>query len=214
MSAIKVVVLDFDGVVLETVGIKAKAFKQLFFEYGEEAVAYIVRYHLLHGGISRFEKFKHFYNSYLGRTVSDQELQALNETFLELCFDKILAAPFVPGALEFISAAGRKWPLYIASGTPEDELHQILRHLKMDRLFKSAYGSPDKKKNLLERVLDLEAVAPEQALMVGDSMTDLEAASAVGMNFYGRGHFEGYPCAPDLTGLMGFTTAFGSDPCQ
>lgn len=59
---IEVIILDFDGVVVESVDIKTEAFRELFQEY--ENVDDIVQYHLQNNAISRFIKFKYIYESF------------------------------------------------------------------------------------------------------------------------------------------------------
>ncbi len=60
---IRVIILDFDGVVAESVDIKTEVFWELFQEH--ENVDDIVQYHLQNNAILRFMKFKHIYDNFL-----------------------------------------------------------------------------------------------------------------------------------------------------
>ena len=53
----KVVILDFDGVILDSVNIKTEAFKEIFNRESKVIQNKIVNYHLKNGGISREKKF-------------------------------------------------------------------------------------------------------------------------------------------------------------
>ena len=72
------------------------------------------------------------------------------------------------------------------------------------RFFRGVYGSPPGKTEILAAIVHKTGVLPKEALMVGDSSTDLEAATSVGTFFYGRGvEFSNskWPWAEDLTKL-------------
>ena len=58
---LKAILFDFDGVLVESVDIKTKAFAKLFENEGPEIVNKVVEYHLANGGVSRFKKFDYIY---------------------------------------------------------------------------------------------------------------------------------------------------------
>ncbi|WP_147819468.1 HAD family hydrolase [Salidesulfovibrio onnuriiensis] len=200
---IQAVVFDCDGVLLESVEVKARAFEYVFAEYGAEATAMIRDYHRDNGGISRQRKFAYFYEKWLGRGITPEESEALNRRFTEYCLESVLGSPMVPGARECLERLHGTLPMWVASGAPQDELRMILARRGLDRYFEDVFGSPDTKDVILRRIIQMNRLAPERVLMVGDSSTDLEAAESVGCRFYGRGRFEGHPWAEDLVPLAG-----------
>jgi HAD superfamily hydrolase (TIGR01549 family) len=120
----------------------------------------------------------------------------------------VIAAPWVPGAREFAESHHRELPLFVVSGTPQDELRAIVERRGMARYFAEVLGSPAKKEDLLRGLLARHRLEAERTLMVGDSITDYDAASAAGMAFLGRvpaGAASPFPAgtelAPDLHGL-------------
>jgi len=178
---IRAAILDFDGVVLESADIKTRAFERLF-DGDERAVAY----HLRHAGISRYEKFRHITIEIQGREYTDQDDQRLGDEFARLVLEEVLACPFVPGARELLERRSAQVPLYVASGTPQDELRGIVEQRGIAPLFSGVFGSPDTKDVIARQVLGEIGVAPAEALLVGDAVTDMEAARAVGIPFAGR----------------------------
>jgi hypothetical protein len=72
----------------------------MFAHHGAEVAAKVREHHLANLGISRFKKFEWIYANVLQQPLSEAQSQALGEQFSTLALDKILAAPFVPGALE------------------------------------------------------------------------------------------------------------------
>ena len=199
---------DFDGVLVESVDTKTRAFAALYAEHGPEVVERVVAFHLRHGGLSRHEKFRYGHEVVLGRALSQAESERLAERFAERVVDAVIAAPWVPGAREFVEAHWRELPLFIVSGTPEDELVAIAERRGMARYFAGVFGSPAKKDELLRALLARRGVAPGHTLFVGDSITDYDAARAAGTAFLGRvpaGAASPFPAgtetAPDLCGL-------------
>ena len=84
--SISLVVFDCDGVILESVAVKTRAFGRIVEQFGPEAVERMNEYHLAHGGVSRIRKFVWFYNEVLGRKIVEADLQLLNRKFRQLVF--------------------------------------------------------------------------------------------------------------------------------
>jgi len=203
-------VFDFDGVLVDSVDVKTRAFEQIYAPHGPSVVEQVVAYHLEHGGLSRLEKFRHCHAALLGRTLGADEEAALGQRFTELVENAVVAAPWIPGAREFLEAHWRRLPLFVASGTPEAELKRIIDRRGMMKYFAEAQGSPATKGEILAGFIARHALHPDRVLMVGDSRTDLEGARAVQAQFLGvspaseRGFPEDVPVLPDLTQLGPF----------
>ena len=201
-SAIDVVVFDCDGVLLDSVPVKTRTFGKLFEDLGPEAVAHVIKYHLSHGGTSRYAKFEHYYQEFHGRSITPEESAALDKRFNELALDELVRTPFLPGVEDFLKAHRETWPLYVASGAPQYELEIVLSKVGLAGYFKGILGSPTPKAQLLADIVAAEGVAPGRVLMIGDANTDLAAARAVGTRFVGIGEFpEPVAWLPDLTTL-------------
>lgn len=182
---LKAIALDFDGVILESVEIKTRAFRALFKDYPEH-IERIVRLHREQAGVSRYEKFETIYREYLQLPLSDVDKDRLGREFSALVAEEMLACPFVPGALEFLAREAGHRPIFLVSGTPEAELREIVKLRKLDRYFDGVLGSPRSKDALLKEILSAQALGPAELLVVGDAMTDFTAARAVGAHFIGR----------------------------
>ena len=197
-------VFDFDGIILESVNARTEAFRALALPWGEEAADALAAYHLKHGGVSRYLKFEWFFKEVLGKPLSEEGSQELGREFSRLCLEKVKAAPFVPGFLQVLSVAHGRWPLYVASGTPHDELCDILRCRELSGFFEGVFGTPPAKNELLQKAVAASGANPAEVMMIGDSHTDLEAALFVGTAFYGRGDYfkdKNVDWSDDLTGL-------------
>jgi phosphoglycolate phosphatase-like HAD superfamily hydrolase len=207
--SLKAVVLDFDGVILQSVAVKTGAFGRLFDNEKPEHREAIVAYHLKNGGISRFEKFRWAYREVLRRPLSPDEEKELGSRFNRLVEDGVVAAAWVPGASEFLKACHKTWPLFVASGTPQDEMRRIVERRGIGGYFRKVFGSPTKKAEILRGIAKDVGCALSELVMVGDASNDFEAARETGVPFIGivlKG--EASPFAsdvrvlPDLTGLQ------------
>jgi phosphoglycolate phosphatase-like HAD superfamily hydrolase len=201
------IIFDFDGVLVESNDIKAHAFAELYSDLGDEIVARIVDYHLSFGGLSRFAKLRHFHGTYRGLSLSDQEMQDLADRFSSLVVDKVVQAAWVPGARAFLDAHLGKATMFVASGTPRDELATIVERRGMAHYFTDVFGSPTPKKKNVRDALEKYRLSPGDVLFVGDAPADQEAALANGLDFIGRRSsphrkfLEGTVCIDDLQGL-------------
>ena len=179
------IVFDCDGTLVDSKEIKSKAFGKLYESYGKEIVRRVVAYHRKHEGISRFKKFKYLQETLLGQPYSDKLGKQLSRNYSELVMEAIVQAPFIDGAFEFLKNYHHICPLFVASGTPEPELREIVKQRNMDRFFQGVYGSPSTKKQILEHILMQNNWSPNRLLMVGDALTDWEGAKQSKVCFMG-----------------------------
>jgi HAD superfamily hydrolase (TIGR01549 family) len=185
---IKALILDFDGVIAESVDIKTKAFARLFAKESKSVLPRIIRYHLANAGVSRFEKFRHIYKRILKRNLGDSEFRRLCADFSCLVKEQVIAAPYVRGAREFLDKYACRYRCYMLSATPRKEIEEIARAKKIRRFFKMVYGAPAKKQQVVKEIMRREGLRPCEVLYVGDALSDYEAARKNGVNFIARIH--------------------------
>ncbi len=183
---IKAIIFDFDGVLVESVDVKTRAFARMFEDRGVEIVRQVTDFHLKNGGLSRVHKFKYYYKEILKCSLSEKKLEELCNTFSRLVVDEVINSPYVDGAKEFLDSVHSKIDLYVASGTPEEELREIVRCRGMDMYFKGIYGSPEQKGNIAKMVLQQNGYITNEVVFIGDSITDLKGAQDSGLRFIGR----------------------------
>jgi phosphoglycolate phosphatase-like HAD superfamily hydrolase len=180
----RAVVFDFDGVILESADIKTQAFLELFSQYPEHKSA-ILEHHLANVGVSRYRKFEWIYANLLGQVIKEEESQRLGQSFTDIAFEQILRCPFVSGAVECLEGLHDRLT-FIASGTPEDELRQIVRKRELTAYFHGVWGSPATKVAILERVMTDYGLVPGEVVFIGDGISDYEAARSTGVRFIAR----------------------------
>lgn len=199
---------DFDGVLADSVELKTRAFAILFEPYGPEVVARVVAHHRYYGGMTRVEKFSHYYREYLGKSLSNQEMTDLCRRFSALVVDEVVAAPEISGAGEFLQRWCGRLVCFVISATPEEEIKEIVKRRGMDGYFKEVLGAPASKKKNLETLLAKYDLNPSRCCFFGDAESDYWAAHTCGVDFYGIVPGEDAPligACPEVRWSKGFT---------
>jgi len=181
----KAIFFDFDGVILESADIKTDAFLEVFKDYPEHLES-INKYHLQHMGVSRFKKFEWIFKELLHRPLDEETSQNLGNQFSDIVLEKVLAAPFVPGAMQLLDLVYQKTLCFIASGTPQIELKGIVHNRKIAQYFVEAHGSPATKTEIVEDVLKRFNLDRSNCWFVGDATSDYDSATATGLTFVAR----------------------------
>ena len=180
------VFFDFDGVILDSVNVKTEAFAAMYCQYGLHIEKAVAQYHLENGGVSRFKKFKYFQAVLLGKPPTEKKLEALGEQFQGLVLEKVLRAPFIPGALETLEELkDKKIPSFIVSGTPDEEIKYIVSTRNLDKYFLEVHGSPTTKDALVLDIAERHQLILADCLFCGDATTDFHAAQKTGVPFLG-----------------------------
>ena len=181
----KIVFWDFDGVIKDSVGSKSDAFESLFLPYGKDLAARVRQHHENNGGISRYEKIP-TYLSWVNKGVTSEVVDRYCQRFASVVVKNVLASPWVPGIYDYIISNFQDQVFVLVTATPLEEIQVILQHLDIAHCFKKAFGSPTNKYDAIKHTLFDLNFSPNEALMIGDSESDLTASSKAGVNFFLR----------------------------
>lgn len=179
------IIFDFDGVICESVDAKTEAFRKLFQGYPEH-LDKIIQFHIVNGGISRYEKFKVIYRDFLKLELTEEESRRLGQRFTEYSYDAVVNSAFVHGACEFLNKYHKRLPLFIVSGTPEEEMISVVMKRKLNHFFQGVYGSPRSKSALIMKILSEGDFDADRVVFIGDSINDYAGADQAGVRFIGR----------------------------
>ena len=179
---IKAIIFDFDGVLVESTDSKTEAFRKLFSRWPDKADEG-VGFHLKNMGISRYIKFKHFYENIIRERYSEEIGLKLGSEFSDIVLDEIKIAPFVKGAKTFLDNFHSKYSFYIASGTPDEELCEIVSFKRIDRYFDGIFGSSLTKAEIIYNILGADSLKNNMVVFVGDAVSDKNAAEETGVHF-------------------------------
>lgn len=182
----KAFIFDFDGVIADSLGVKSEAFGLLFEDLGPEVMAKVRAYHLRHGGVSRYEKFKYYYRAFMGREITPTESEALDRKYAGLVVRKVVEASLIPGVMEVLAAIKDSGKFCcVLSATPEMEMRHIVKARDMGDFFREVVGSPRSKKENLGLIITRNNLVARESVYFGDAQSDLEAAREYGVDFIG-----------------------------
>jgi phosphoglycolate phosphatase-like HAD superfamily hydrolase len=182
---LKVLILDFDGVIIESNAVKKEAFEHVFGRFPEHHAA-MMAFHHANVSMGRYGKFDHLLER-LGRVGDLVFREKIAADYSDFVVKEMLRVPLVPGALEFLREVTPRLPVYLASVTPAEELTQTLANRGLTSWFRSVYGCPPwTKPGAIQDVLQRERISPAETLLIGDSAGDQRAAHATGVPFLAR----------------------------
>ncbi|RZW19103.1 MAG: HAD family hydrolase [Desulfobulbaceae bacterium] len=176
---------DFDGVLVDSVSVKTEAFRTLFDPYGSEILAQVLEHHRLNGGISRIDKIQYAHTHFVGTPLSEIELANWGRKYSELVVDRVINAPWIKGAQEFLVEMQGCCRIFLISGTPETELKQVVEARGMTHYFDEILGSPIQKPAHIRALLSDYQLHSHSCVFVGDALTDYYAARETGLHFLG-----------------------------
>jgi len=201
----RTIILDFDGVLVESNTIKDKAFEVVFADYPRHMDT-LLAYHRK-TTLIRFEKFRYIVEQILKEPYSPKLQESLAHKFSQYCISEVSSCPWVKGAQEFLNFYEGRIPLYLVSINPMDDLQTILANRKMAHFFKGVYVAQDSKRIQLQEILKKEGLEAHEAVFIGDSVSDCISAQQAGIDFIGRRStkgldLDGVPVFDDLDGIL------------
>ena len=182
---IKNVILDFDGVILESNAIKIEGFYELFISFGEEKANFISNYFQKNAGLSRYDIFNHFFKIFFNETIDKEKSLYYNNKYSQIVKEKVINAKFVEGMREFLRK-NIDFNLFIVSSSDENDLKDICSKIGIDRYFKEILGSPTKKEINIGSILEKYLLVKDETIYIGDSINDYQATIKNDLLFIGR----------------------------
>lgn len=178
-----VVILDCDGVLLDSNDLKILAMEKALQSIGinTESTQACLDYFRKNFGKSRFHHVDRFVSDFIESTIPKSTLKdAILEKYAGLCESSYKVAPVISG-VEALLSEHTNVRFYVASGSEEKQLNDVLRSKGLSKYFQSILGSPATKAELLLKVVKAELNA--KVLMVGDAFSDYYAAKEAGVDF-------------------------------
>ncbi len=180
----EVILWDFDGVILDSMHIRDLGFERVLENFPREQVTELLRYHRANGGLSRYVKFRYFFEQIRNEEVTEEQVMEMagsfSEIMLELLTDK---SNLITDSVNYLQSVYQDKEMHIVSGSDQNELRTLCDSLEVAHFFESINGSPTPKTELVRRLT--AGRSSGQFVLIGDSMNDFEAASANGIDFFG-----------------------------
>ncbi|MDC3293783.1 HAD-IA family hydrolase [Alphaproteobacteria bacterium] len=178
---------DFDGVIKESYEIKMEAYSELFNQFGSQSQNRILKHHTDNPGVSRYVKIP-LYMTWSGVSTADDNIQKYLSLYGSQVQDLVMAAPWVPGVLDFLSYHVGSTRNVVVTATPQDEIELLLDKLKISHFFGAVYGAPRSKEECIENEINKLNLLASECVMIGDTFNDFQAAQHNQVDFIFRKH--------------------------
>lgn len=179
------VFLDFDGVIMDSMGLKLDSYCYALDGFGF-AREDIRRVQLASAGISRQKTIPLMYETLSGLPMTETLYLLALERFTLHDDASRVRMKLKHGAREFLEAAlAAKVPLAVITGTPQEVIEKTIAHFWLRPYFVRVCGTPGDKVLHMERLMGEFALQAARCLYSGDAIKDQEAAEALGIPFAG-----------------------------
>jgi len=181
----KIILWDFDGVIFDSMKIKRDGFLELFKEYDSNSLNQMEEYHYAHGGVSRFDKIRYFYNQILKQEILEEEIISLANKFAKIIENKLFDKNnLIIDSVNFIKNNHKKYNFHIVSGAEHNELNSLCKTFDLSKYFITIEGSPVKKDILIKNILEKYNYKKDETILIGDAITDYNASVKNSISFY------------------------------
>jgi phosphoglycolate phosphatase-like HAD superfamily hydrolase len=185
-SKYKVILWDFDGVLMDSMPVRDRGFELTLANYPKKQVQELMEYHRQNGGLSRYAKFRFFFEKIRGEQVSEEQILTLAKCFSEVMMQHLINPELlIKDSFDFVKRYHQKFAMHIVSGSDGNELNEICKRLNLSHFFLSIHGSPISKIDLVASLLQQNNYPKEATVLIGDSKNDGEAALVNGIEFIG-----------------------------
>jgi phosphoglycolate phosphatase-like HAD superfamily hydrolase len=184
-DAIRCVVFDFDGTLVDSNAIKRDTYFEILEAVPGSAEA-IERVLGEQPGADRRGVLAAVHAA-IGDAPDLPTVEDLVARYARLCEARVSTCAPVPGAVEALSELHSRHALYVASATPTDSLERVVELRGWRWLFRGVLGGPSSKPDNLRRIAAREGLGASQIVYVGDRPADAESAGLFGCRFAGFG---------------------------
>lgn len=183
----KIILWDFDGVIINSNSVREAGFRDVLSEYPKEQVEKLIDYHNINGGLSRYVKFRYFFEEIRKESITDDMVLVLAQKF-SIIMKELLVNPdlLISPVVEFIKEQynlGKK--MHIVSGSDGNELRELCKSLRLDHFFISINGSPTPKTSLVKNIIENGYLSLSEYCLIGDAINDYDASKDNSIKFFG-----------------------------
>lgn len=183
---------DFDGVLMASNEIRDRGFERVLADFPDHEVDKLLAFHQANGGLSRYVKFRYFFEEVQGEeNVTDEQIQRWANRFSEVMLQHLKDSELlIEETVSFVKREHENYNMHVVSGSDGEELREICTSVGLSPYFRSIHGSPTPKTELVSNLIAKHQYDPGAALLIGDSINDYEAAEDNNIAFMGYGNEE------------------------
>ena len=187
----KIFFWDFDGVIINSDNIRMNAFKNSLEDYNSNDVNSLLIFHKSNGGLSRYVKFRFFFEKILKQPVNEDKFQKLLLKYSKFCQKNLMNKKLlISEVIQYIKENYNNKIFHVASGSDNQELNELCNGMEISSYFKSINGSPEPKKEIIKRIIKENNYLKKNICLIGDSINDYQAAAYNKIFFFGYNNLE------------------------
>src|SRR5690606_26813249 len=157
--------------------VRNRGFELVLKEFPQQEVAQLMQFHLNNGGLSRYVKFRYFFEKIRNETISAEEVNKWASIFSDIMKSELVNPELlITDSLNFVKDNYQNYEMHIISGSDQEELRYLCENMGLSNYFKSINGSPTPKIQLVKNVLKEYNYSAVDTILIGDSRNDYEAA--------------------------------------
>lgn len=174
---------DCDGVILDSNQVKTDAFAISLKDYPKALISKFLEYHKSNGGVSRYEKFEHFFTNINPVNEKDKNIELSLERYSSITRESLLSCNLIPGVIETLEIISEKSKnIFVITGGDQEEVRYVFKERSLNHFFTDILGSPKTKDENMNKVLnDYKKLG--KCLFFGDSRVDFEVANSFQCDF-------------------------------
>jgi len=177
---------DFDGVILNSDKVRTEGFKYVFDSYSKKEIDMLINYHIINGGLSRYEKIEYFSQKILDKKLNEQEKKQYAELYGNYCRKRLCNKNLlIRSSINFIKENHKNFNFHLVSASDEKELIYLCSNLDIKKYFKSISGSPVNKIENIKKLLKSNNYNESKCCLIGDSINDKFASIENNISFFG-----------------------------
>ncbi len=180
---LKAVILDCDGILFDVNKEKSQAFVETVKSYPEEVVALFLREHQATGGVSRYEKFAWFFNELCPSENPKKDIDQALKIYAAIVQKAYQQKSPVRDAERFVRTLFGRFPIFVASGSDQDELRAVFEYHDFDGYFAEILGSPEKKIDNVRKIMNTYHLSPDELIFIGDGGGDYQTTLKLELPF-------------------------------
>lgn len=178
----EILILDFDGVFVDSLEMKGKVFSNLFKDINSSKSEQILKHHFKNPALDRFQKIRTYSSWFYDNPLNKEDLKKLSSEFSNKVLEELLKiepSKFILGLLK--TRFDKK--NYISTKSTYYEVMKYLAHFSLNEFISEVFDNQIEKKDAIKKISKKNKINSHKIVFIGDSLEDKNSADESGCNF-------------------------------
>ena len=178
----EILILDFDGVFVDSLEMKGKVFSNLFKDINSSKSEQILKHHFKNPALDRFQKIRTYSSWFYDNPLNKEDLKKLSSEFSNKVLEELLKiepSKFILGLLK--TRFDKK--NYISTKSTYYEVMKYLAHFSLNEFISEVFDNQIEKKDAIKKISKKNKINSHKIVFIGDSLEDKNSADESGCSF-------------------------------